>query len=182
MLQCSKCDKEFKSYRGLNAHQISHKEGDRYSVSRKGAGPKSTKEKKHYGCKNCNKLNEHSSRKRNKFCSVACQQEYQWKKTKEEIESGIVKKFRQMRRYLIEKDYKCQWCGISDIYNGKPITLQCDHIDGDSDNNKLDNLRLLCPNCHSQTETWGFKNRNHNDLKETTRRKYYRERYLTLGP
>ena len=41
--------------------------------------------------------------------------------------------------------------------NGKKITLQLDHIDGDNNNNKLENLRFLCPNCHSQTETHSVK-------------------------
>lgn len=48
------------------------------------------------------------------------------------------------------KDYKCDCCGVSE-WNGKPITLQLHHIDGDDTNNSIDNIRLLCPNCHSQT-------------------------------
>ena len=53
-------------------------------------------------------------------------------------------------------DYKCFECGIS-TWNNKTITLQLDHIDGDNNNNKLENLRFLCPNCHSQTETHSVK-------------------------
>ena len=53
--------------------------------------------------------------------------------------------------------YKCVECGITDSWNGKKITLQLDHIDGDNNNNKLENLRFLCPNCHSQTETHSVK-------------------------
>jgi len=53
-------------------------------------------------------------------------------------------------------DYKCVSCGISE-YNNKPISLELDHIDGNSNNHQLSNLRLLCPNCHSQTETFRFK-------------------------
>jgi len=53
--------------------------------------------------------------------------------------------------------YKCTWCSISS-WLGKPITLQLDHIDGDHRNNRLPNLRLLCPNCHSQTDTYAGKN------------------------
>lgn len=55
-------------------------------------------------------------------------------------------------------DYLCI-CGIGDTWLGKPITLHLDHIDGDWTNNQLSNLRFLCPNCHSQTETWGNKRR-----------------------
>lgn len=49
---------------------------------------------------------------------------------------------------------KCSECGISDSYNGKPITLQLDHINGINNDHRFENLRLLCPNCHSQTDTW----------------------------
>lgn len=52
------------------------------------------------------------------------------------------------------KEYKCECCGIVD-WNGKPITLQLDHIDGKPMNHLLGNLRLLCPNCHTQTPTYG---------------------------
>jgi 5-methylcytosine-specific restriction endonuclease McrA len=48
-------------------------------------------------------------------------------------------------------------CDITE-HNGKPITLQIDHIDGDRENNTFENLRFICPNCHSQTETWGIGN------------------------
>ena len=48
---------------------------------------------------------------------------------------------------------KCSVCDIAD-WNGKPLTLQLDHIDGDSYNNEVTNLRFICPNCHSQTDTF----------------------------
>ena len=55
-------------------------------------------------------------------------------------------------------EYKCVECGISD-WNKKPIVLHLDHIDGDSSNHIKSNLRFLCPNCHSQTETWCGRNK-----------------------
>lgn len=56
------------------------------------------------------------------------------------------------------KEYVCELCCNSGEFNGKPLTLQIDHIDGDRVNNLLANLRWLCPNCHSQTETYCSKN------------------------
>lgn len=53
--------------------------------------------------------------------------------------------------------YKCKICGNDGEYNGKPLTLQLDHINGINNDNRLENLRWLCPNCHSQTETYSRK-------------------------
>lgn len=55
------------------------------------------------------------------------------------------------------KEYKCECCGIGNTYNGKPISLELNHIDGDNSNHRLENLELLCPNCHSQTDTYRSK-------------------------
>ena len=49
---------------------------------------------------------------------------------------------------------ECSMCKLPPTWNGRPLTLQLDHIDGDRANNALSNLRLLCPNCHTQTETF----------------------------
>tara|TARA_R110000868_G_scaffold176916_5_gene415003 strand:+ start:11985 stop:12440 length:456 start_codon:yes stop_codon:yes gene_type:complete len=66
-----------------------------------------------------------------------------------------------LRRSLIEigVEYVCVECGNDETWNGKNLTLQVDHIDGDNTNNDKNNLRFLCPNCHSQTDTWGYKKR-----------------------
>lgn len=55
-------------------------------------------------------------------------------------------------------DYKCNSCGISK-WNNLPIVLELDHIDGNSHNHLKENLRFLCPNCHSQTSTYCGKNK-----------------------
>lgn len=57
--------------------------------------------------------------------------------------------------------YACSGCGI-DKWKDQPITLELDHIDGDNTNNTVQNLRLLCPNCHSLTDT--FRGRNKRQL------------------
>jgi Zn finger protein HypA/HybF involved in hydrogenase expression len=51
-------------------------------------------------------------------------------------------------------EYKCNECGINDTWNNKKLKLQLDHINGINNDNRLENLRFLCPNCHSQTETF----------------------------
>ena len=56
------------------------------------------------------------------------------------------------------KEHKCERCGITE-YFGEPIVMQLDHIDGNTHNHKLENLKILCPNCHSQTDTWCGKNK-----------------------
>lgn len=55
------------------------------------------------------------------------------------------------------KEHKCENCGI-ETWMENPISLELDHIDGNRTNHRLENLRILCPNCHSQTSTYRGKN------------------------
>ena len=63
------------------------------------------------------------------------------------------------------KTNKCECCGISE-WNNKPISCQLHHIDGNPSNNALENLQILCPNCHTQTDNYGSKNAKNKELKE----------------
>lgn len=49
---------------------------------------------------------------------------------------------------------QCAICGVEPLWLGQPLPLEVDHLDGDWRNNRIGNLRLLCPNCHSTTDTY----------------------------
>jgi hypothetical protein len=72
----------------------------------------------------------------------------------------------KLKKRLIEaglKEDRCEECGIGNEWNGKPLTLQVHHINGNHRDNRIGNLQILCPNCHSQTENYGSKNiKKHN--------------------
>lgn len=108
---------------------------------------------------------------KNKFCSISCQQDFNYKnyieKWKRHEVNGIKGKNGQLssyiRRYMFEKyDSKCSKCGWSEInpYTNT-IPLEVEHIDGNWENSYEENLDLLCPNCHSLTSTYRGANRGH---------------------
>ena len=76
-----------------------------------------------------------------------------------EAQTGRVKKL--LLRSGIKQN-KCEVCGCDGTWLGKPITIELHHIDGNNHNHSIDNLIMMCPNCHSQTQTYRFKNKHHN--------------------
>lgn len=166
--KCQICDKEFATQRGLSGHQIAHKEGPRYRVSRK-----KTKIQIH-NCQYCNVEFEHRHGTHNKFCSLQCFADHQWYVIS--VPNILAGKGGNFRRYLVETSGNvCAECGQPPVWNGKTLTLQLDHIDGDSDNNAIENLRLLCPNCHTQTPTYGNAGKGSRYKKNTKRNQYLQE-------
>ena len=116
---------------------------------------------------------------RNKYCSVKCQKEYEYKKYISEWKignkSGIRGNYQismHIKTYLFKKyNYKCAKCGWGKLnkYTGN-IPLEVEHIDGNYRNNKEENLILLCPNCHSLTSTYKGANLSYG---RKSRNKYY---------
>jgi len=105
-------------------------------------------------CLNCNKeIHYNPSQRRGLYCSNVCQQEY---RINEAVATGTYTKANGYSWFKKNTKYECSCCGISE-WQGKELRLQIDHIDGNNKNNVIENFRYLCPNCHTQTETWGVK-------------------------
>jgi len=119
--------------------------------------------KKVYNCLECGQENLWGHSKINKYCNNACQREYEYKQRIKawltEGKSWKTQVPQWPKRYLAEVNgRKCSVCSLED-WMGKEITLEVDHIDGRHYNNNVENLRLICPNCHSQTDTYKNKNK-----------------------
>jgi len=120
-------------------------------------------------CLNCNVEFEYlPSRQRGKYCSNACQQDFQSKEIiRKWLDNEIDAKDNGhqirdiIRDFILKRDnYQCIECGWHETnpYSGT-IPLELDHIDGDYNNDRPENLRAICPNCHSLTPNWKSLNR-----------------------
>ena len=118
------------------------------------------REKKEKQCLNCG----NDIPNRNVYCNNKCQAEYKRKEIFRLIEEGDFKNYTTMgsideatKKYLIHKHgEKCMKCGWKEKnVHTDIVPIQLNHIDGNPENHDLENVELLCPNCHSLTEYFG---------------------------
>lgn len=117
-----------------------------------------------------------TKRHQKKYCSNKCQQVHErreltagWLATGTVVPGSYQGHF--VRDHILaEQAGLCALCGTGLEWNGLPLALVLDHIDGDSTNNRRDNLRLVCPNCDSQLPT--FKARNKGNGRHWRRERY----------
>jgi Zn finger protein HypA/HybF involved in hydrogenase expression len=84
----------------------------------------------------------------------------------------------KLKQKLLSKNIlenKCSICDNSGEWCGKELSLQLDHINGINNDNRLENIRLLCPNCHSQTETFSGKRNKVNNFCEDCGEKIHKQ-------
>ena len=113
---------------------------------------------KTYTCKSCGEESKWSHQKMNVYCSTRCAGDGKLQESIERFKRGELTGRITIRKVLATlRGYNCEVCNISE-WNGKEIVLNVDHIDGRSDDNSPENLRLICANCHSQTPSYCGRN------------------------
>jgi hypothetical protein len=79
------------------------------------------------------------------------------------LRKGVITSTSRLRNRILKAGLLkniCTKCGLGPEWCSKPLTLQLDHINGDRTDNRLKNLRIICPNCHTQTKTYARQKGN----------------------
>lgn len=117
-------------------------------------------------CVHCGAKKE---KRHNKYCDACiARRVYNRPATFEEAKDHVARK----RFLLEERGHQCECCELTE-WLGQPIPLEVHHVDGDSDNNTKENLKLLCPNCHAFTDNYKGANKGKNGERQKRRRRRY---------
>jgi Zn finger protein HypA/HybF involved in hydrogenase expression len=139
-MQCKFCSKEFETNNSLLNHEHRCKENPN-AIANKFTGATKSSGKNFHG------LVKHSMSRIPPLDQVL-------------VENSTYARHNLKRRIIKERllEYKCVCCGNEGEHNNKPLVLQLDHINGVNNDHRLKNLRFLCPNCHTQQDTYAAKN------------------------
>ena len=162
---CSSCSAKYNNKRKVKREKIKNDDNGNKKRIR-------IRKEKNYGiCLNCkcDIIKSDGRSKSVKYCSLKCQAVYQMNLR---VDSGRAST-NTLKRYLIHnhgnKCMECEWAEVNPTTGKVPIELE--HIDGNSENNSLENLKLLCPNCHSLTPTYKALNKGNGRHKRMERYK-----------
>ena len=152
MENCKKCGKQFEPQKGLinycslecrNSRTWSEEDKEKKSISAKNSSK----------VKNCN-----YDKPKDFWLKIAETRKKNHKSKILELEYNLLS-FDSLRyRILYEQNEKCKRCGLNE-WLGEKLILELEHKDGNHHNNLRENLEMLCPNCHSLTETWRGRNK-----------------------
>lgn len=186
--KCLSCDESFISD-GIKKLSVIKKRKFCNNTCRKKYNEKFRRQKNPFA--NCIYCNEPLKTAHGKYCNNTCKSNYVWEQWCKEVrENGEFKGYHahvgsssivKVKKFL--KEYygnKCSICEMKAEWNGKELTLVLDHIDGKANNWKLNNLRLVCPNCDSQLST--FKGRNKGKSSRKFNVKMYQSGILHKSP
>lgn len=161
-----------------------------FNNSRRDRVPESKKLLSEKTCKQCGRIinkspaGTYKKALKKTFCSIECYLEFcktnyinKWKAGEVSGTTSYNEIHEKVREYMLEKaGYKCERCGWGEVHpvTGK-VPVQVHHKDGDCTNNREENLEVLCPNCHSLTDTYGAMNKGSGRF---NRLKYKTKAYL----
>lgn len=118
-------------------------------------------------CKYCAKQKDVWPNSNPQYCCYQCSADDKYNNFITEWKAGTINGgypnhktgvHKRLVKYFKANVHNCMECGIGKVWNGKLLVFEIDHINGDRENNYYSNLRYLCPNCHSQTDTFRAKN------------------------